>query len=208
MSAKDNILKRLRAGKQPFTDVAAIDERTLVVPMEGVPLLETFIAKAEALSAHVMQAVSKQDALDYILEIIGADQQVLAWDEDQLPLDALHQALADNNISVADSRDGSVRVGITGVEAALAATGSLIISAKEGRPRSVSLLPYVHIAIVEQEQLLPHFEAWIAQQSADTASFRQSGNHVVITGASRTADIGMELVLGAHGPADLHIIIL
>ncbi|MCA9912337.1 MAG: LUD domain-containing protein, partial [Anaerolineae bacterium] len=56
--------------------------------------------------------------------------------------------------------------------------------------------------------ILPHFEAWIAQQGADAENFRQSGNHVVITGASRTADIGMELVLGAHGPADLHIIIL
>jgi L-lactate dehydrogenase complex protein LldG len=208
MSAKNNILKRLRAAQTPFSDVPAIKEREIVVSMEGVPLLETFIAKAEALSAHVVQAASQQDALDYILEIVGTDRQVLAWDEDQLPLDALHQALANKNISIADSRDGSVRVGITGVEAALAATGSIVVSAKEGRPRSVSLLPYVHIAIVEQQQILPHFEAWIAQQSTDAASFRDSGNHVVITGASRTADIGMELVLGAHGPAELHIIVL
>jgi len=208
MSAKANILKRLRAAQTPFEDIPAIEKREIVVSMEGVDLLENFVAKAETLSAHVMQAETEQDALDYILEIIGTDQQVLAWDEGQLPLGALHQALAENNISIADPHDGSIRVGITGVEAALAATGSIVISAREGRPRSVSLLPYVHVAIVQKSQLLPHFEAWIEQQKADLDTYRASGNHVIITGASRTADIGMELVLGAHGPADLHIIIV
>ncbi len=208
MSAKDTILKRLRAASQPFDDVAPIEERAVVVPMDGVPLVEAFIAQAEALSAHVRQTTSEQEALDYILEIIGADQQILAWDDTHLPLQSLSKALAAQSIRIADAWDGSVRVGITGVEAALAATGSLIVSAKEGRPRSVSLLPYVHIAIVKHQQILPHFEAWVEEQRADLVNFRQSGNHVVITGASRTADIGKELILGAHGPADLHIIIL
>ncbi len=208
MSAKDRILKRLRAAQTPFAGLPEIEERQVIAPMDGVPLLDTFIAKAEALSTHVMCATSERDALDYILEIVGTDQRVLAWEQEQLPLPNLYATLAQNNIAVANPHDGSVRVGITGVEAGLAATGSIVVSAREGRPRSVSLLPYVHIAIMQEAQLLPHFEAWIAQQNADRESFRSIGNHVVITGASRTADIAKELVLGAHGPAALHIIVL
>jgi L-lactate dehydrogenase complex protein LldG len=70
------------------------------------------------------------------------------------------------------------------------------------------LLPHVHVAIIRAEQILPHLEAWLNQQSQDLSEFRKVGNHIIITGASRTADIAMELVLGAHGPAHLHVIIV
>lgn len=208
MSARDNILKRLRTGNAPFTDVDPVTERHVVVPMDGVDLLESFVEQATALSAHLHHADDEQSALDYVQQVIGGDKTILAWDFAHIPLPMLADHLAQSSISVADPRDGTVRVGITGVEAALAATGSLVISAKDGKPRSVSLLPYVHIAVLRKDQILPHFDAWIDQQSQDTGAFRAIGNHVMITGASRTADIGMELVLGAHGPAELHIVIL
>lgn len=207
MSAKANILKRLRAGQTPFKDIEPVSERNVIVPMDEVDLLERFVNQAEALSAHVHQPTDDALAVDTILQIIGTDNIVLAWDFDHIPLVGLSDHLKANNITIAHPRDGATRVGITGAEAALAATGSLVISAKEGKPRSVSLLPHVHIAVIRTSQLLPHFDAWIAQQSQDEQAFRAVGNHVVITGASRTADIGMELVLGAHGPAELHIIV-
>lgn len=208
MSAKQNILKRLRAGQTPFTDVQPITERNVIVPMDDVDLLERFVQQAEALSAHVHQCDTDQDAVDMILRVIGDDKSVLAWDFEHIPLNSLADSLHGNGIHVADPRDGSVRVGITGAEAALAATGSLVISAKEGKLRSVSLLPYIHIVLITKSQILPHFDAWIEQQSQKQNNFRDVGNHVVITGASRTADIGMELVLGAHGPAELYIVIV
>lgn len=208
MSAKDNILQRLRKGQQPFTDVPLVTERNVIVPMDDVNLLERFVEQATVLSAYVHQVDDEQSAIDAVLNIIGDDTTVLAWDFEHIPLAKLSDTLSENNISIADSRDGSIRVGITGAETALSATGSLVISAKEGKPRSVSLLPHVHIAIIKQSQIFPHFDAWIELQSQDIKAFRDIGNHVVITGASRTADIGMELVLGAHGPAELHIIIL
>ncbi|NDJ54030.1 MAG: lactate utilization protein, partial [Chloroflexi bacterium] len=75
--------------------------------------------------------------------------------------------------------------------------------------RSASLLPTMHIAIIRQEQIVPNFEAWAEQQRADEfEGFRQASNIVAISGASRTADIAMELILGMHGPAELHIVIL
>lgn len=176
--------------------------------MHGVDLRASFIEQAEALAATVHPVAGDEAATDAILELLEADKSVLAWDFAHIPVQTLAAALAANGVQVADPQDGTVRVGITGVDAALAATGSLIVSAREGRPRHVSLLPHVHIAVVRESQILPHVDAWLAQQAQDTAGFRAVGNHVIITGASRTADIGMELVLGAHGPAQLHIILL
>lgn len=210
MSARENILKRLRAAQQPFTDVAPIEERDIIAPLDADPqgLRDRFIAEAEALSATVHQPADAAAAVATILSLIGDETQVLAWAFDEIPVAGLGLALSEHNITVADPRADGVRIGITGVDAALAATGSLVVSARAGRPRSVSLLPHQHIAVVRSEQILPHFDAWIEQQRSDPAAFRAVGNHIVISGASRTADIAMELVLGAHGPADLQIILL
>ena len=208
MSARDNILKRLRAAATPFTDLEPITERREMVPMDGVDLVERFAQKAEALSASVYRPETESAAIDTILSLLGTDEQVLAWDFAHIPLPSLQTSLESKNIAVADPRDSQVRVGITGVDAALAATGSIVVSARLGRPRSVSLLPTVHIAVLTPDQIMPHFDAWIAAQSAQAQDFRAVGNHIVVTGASRTADIGMELVLGAHGPAELHVVIL
>lgn len=208
MSTKNNILKRLRSGQKPFANIQPITEHNIIAPMDDVDLLERFVQQAEALSTQVHQLDNEQSAIDTLMTIIGDDKTVLAWEFNHIPLANLRDHLQKYDIEVADSRDASVRVGITGAEVALAATGSLVISAKEGKPRTVSLLPHVHVAIITREQILPHFDAWIEQQARSVDDFRKIGNHVVITGASRTADIGMVLVLGAHGPAELHIIIL
>lgn len=207
--SRQNILQRLRAAPTPFQNFDAVEQRRVMVPMDNVVPRDEFIRQVQALSAQVIQPSSEQEACDTILKMIGDDKMVFAWDDEHIPLAGFRALLHEHGVAVVDPRsESSVRVGITGVDAALAATGSIVMSARPGRPREVSLLPYVHIALVREEQILPHFEAWIAQQQNDTVGFRQIGNHVIITGASRTADIGMELVLGAHGPAELHVMIM
>lgn len=207
MSSRDKILGRLRRAATPFEDVPPITQRRIMVPMADKPLVETFIQCAEALSAHVVRA-TPEEAITAILAIIAPDSAVLAWDFAEIPLDGLREALERAGIQAADPRQSDIRVGITGVEAAFAATGSVVVSAVDGHPRTVSLLPDVHIAVIQESQILPHFDAWIEAQRADLDSFRKIGNTTLITGASRTADIAMELVLGAHGPAQLHLILI
>lgn len=208
MSAREKILKRLRSANKPFMHVQPITERREMVPLDNIDLIERFTQKAEALSAHVYRFDTESAAIDTILSLVGDDDSILAWDFEHIPLSSLQVSLESKHITIADPRDSGVRVGITGVDVALAATGSIIVSARPGRPRGVSLLPYVHIAVLTKDQIMPHFDAWIAAQSTQTDDFRRIGNHIVITGASRTADIGMELVVGAHGPAELHIVIV
>lgn len=179
-----------------------------MVNMQGEDLRTVFIEQAELLTANVITPNDSEDAIAQILGIIGDDRSVMAWDFDHIPVTGLKEALESANIATTDPHDGTVRVGITGIDAAFAATGSIVVSAQPGRDRTTSLLPHTHIAILREDQILPHFDAWIETVKADKDAFRKSGNHIVITGASRTADIAMELVLGAHGPANLHLIIL
>jgi L-lactate utilization protein LutC len=206
MSSRDRILKRLRDAQIPFEDIAPLTERHLVTPIaENSNLQELFIQQAKALGIKTLATGDEEAAVDYILNVLGDDTCLLAWDLAEIPLNALGSALEKSNIKIAEARSDGVRVGLTGVDAALAATASIVVSAQAGRYRATSLLPYVHIAVLKSSQILPHFEAWISHAKAE---FRKTGNHIIITGPSRTADIAMELVMGAHGPAELHLIIL
>jgi L-lactate dehydrogenase complex protein LldG len=92
-------------------------------------------------------------------------------------------------------------VGITGVDALIAETGSLVFHAAPDRPRSFSVLPPVHIAVAERSQLVPDlfdlFERTGTLPSCLT----------LVTGPSKTGDIELRLVTGVHGPGELHVVV-
>jgi len=211
MSSREQILGKLRGRERPFPHITPPANPQPMTPLSGdtATLLARFVHEARALSAAVYQPADPENAVETILGIVGKDNSVLAWDLDKVPLPLLASALAAANIGVADPADPAVRVGISGADAALAATGSLVLGSGNGRYRTTSLLPPVHIAIITPEQIVPNLESWAAHQSCERqADFRQSSNIVVISGASRTADIAMQLILGMHGPGELHIIIV
>lgn len=203
MSSRETILKRLRSAQKPFEDVKPIEERK-TVSAEASDLKASFIKNASALGVKCYSG-DEEGAIEYILAVIGVDKQILAWDLSEIPLKSFGAALHKAEILIASPRSDGVRFGITGVDAALAATGSIVVSTSRTKPRSTSLLPYVHLAVLRASQILPHLEAWI---SANKATIAKNPNHIIITGPSRTADIAMELVMGAHGPAELHLVIL
>jgi L-lactate dehydrogenase complex protein LldG len=73
----------------------------------------------------------------------------------------------------------------------------------------ISLLPPVHIAIIRADQIIPDLETWgAALRSHGLDAFREIASAVIISGPSRTADIAQTMILGMHGPWELHIIIL
>lgn len=176
--------------------------------MDADERLAHFISEAEQLGCAIYHA-DANEAIEQIMDLLNGDRSVLSWADDHLPLDGLHDMLAGLGVTVAEANDGDVRVGITGVTAALAATGSLVLESGGGRPRSASLLPDRHIALMMADQLYTDLESWQAAQKADGyPAFRGTSNTVIVTGPSKTADIGHELVKGAHGPRELHIVIL
>lgn len=210
-TSRDRIIGKLRAAQQPFTDVAPIAERRSMVPMDDTSpaaLLARFKDEAQKLGCHVYHQ-SEAESIARILELIGADRQVLAWDFRSIPLPGLSEALAPAGISVAAPDDGGVKVGITGADAALAATGSLVLSSGRGKHRTTSLLPDVHLAVIRTSQIRPDFESWIGEQrTMGQPAFHVASNTVIISGPSKTADIAQELIKGAHGPRVVHVFIV
>jgi L-lactate dehydrogenase complex protein LldG len=212
MSSRQKILSKLRSAQKPFQEVAPIEDRRHMVPLSPDlttdELLQRFTQEAQALSCYVYY-LNAQDATSKIMDLIGDHQAVLSWSQEHIPLAGLHDALGSAGVTIADPKDGTVLVGISGVTSALAATGSLVVASGEGRYRTTSLLPDRHIAVMTLDQLYPDFEAWQqAQQARGYPAFRQSSNTTIITGPSKTADIAQELIKGAQGPREVHIIVL
>jgi len=211
MPARERILSRLRQARPPFADLAPITERRRMIPPQEMTTsarLKQFSENAQALGCFVYE-VDRSEAIEQIMELLDGDKSVLSWDEAHLPLPDLHSLLASLGVSVAPHKSEEARVGVTGASAALAATGSLVLESGAGRYRSASLLPDLHIALMRADQILPDLESWAAlQEQRDHAAFRKASNTVIVSGPSKTADIGHQLVKGAHGPRELHILIL
>lgn len=94
-------------------------------------------------------------------------------------------------------------VGVTGADAALAESGSLILLHGEDRPRMASLVPEVHIALLDVSLIHRTLAHW-SHESPETVA--ETTNLVLVTGPSRTGDIEQQLNLGVHGPRHVHIV--
>jgi L-lactate dehydrogenase complex protein LldG len=92
-------------------------------------------------------------------------------------------------------------LGVTGVDAALPETGSLLLRSSPERPRVVSLLPGVHLAILTRAALRADLHQVFAEA-------KDAGYCVLVTGPSCTSDIELTLTLGVHGPKSLYVWLL
>lgn len=102
------------------------------------------------------------------------------------------------------------QIGITGVDYAIAETGTCVLLPRKGVSRLVSLLPPVHIAVVEGDQIYENLDDLFAlRRLAYMQNRNNMGSYLsLISGPSRTADIEQTLVTGVHGPVEVHMIIL
>lgn len=97
-----------------------------------------------------------------------------------------------------------IDIGITTAQAAIAETGTLVLDSSRERNRLISLVPPVHIAIVEAANLHSTLGETLAALQRDD---EVSPIVTFITGPSRTADIELTLAIGVHGPQELYVII-
>ena len=101
---------------------------------------------------------------------------------------------------------GSDRLGITGCFCAIAETGTLVFTTAADTPTGTMLLPDSHVCVVRERQVVTGMEEAFAQVRAQHGTMPRAVNFV--SGPSRTGDIEQTIVLGAHGPFRVHILVL
>lgn len=229
--ARTRILGRIRASLR--TNGAALTAQAEQFPSphprgpfvsSELGLVEQFDAELRALHAHVHLCDGPGAALERVCELVEQvqAQHVLGWGLEQLPLPDLLPTLAAMGVTAANPQvlgaDRPARyaglepvsVGITGVDVAVAESGTLVLVSGRERGRLSSLLPPLHIALLPAERLVRTLPDAFARLQAEFGAelFRDRSNLTLITGPSRTADIELSLTLGVHGPRDLHAIVI
>ena len=99
-------------------------------------------------------------------------------------------------------------MGLTGVDYAVAETGTCVLLPRRGVSRLVSLLPPVHVAVVERGQVLPSLDELFTLRRGESLEGSAGSYMNLITGPSRSADIEYKLVTGVHGPREVHMVLV
>jgi L-lactate dehydrogenase complex protein LldG len=101
---------------------------------------------------------------------------------------------------------GDDRLGITGAFCAIAETGTLVVLSGADTPTATALLPDTHVAVVRAGRIVNGMEEAFALIRRERGRLPRAVN--MISGPSRTGDIEQTIVLGAHGPFRVHILVL
>lgn len=214
MSSRENILGRIRtnlgrnAGNAE-TGLAAMEaylsaRKPGPRPKAEGNLVARFKEKSEVQSSTVEEVTTLAAvpaAVGRYLSLHELPTQAVCWPEFR------DLAWREARLDVASRRvSGSDLVGITGCFCAVAETGSLMLCSSPETPAALSLLPETHIAIVPAGRIVAGMEEAWGLVRGELPELPRALNF--ISGPSRTGDIEQTIVLGAHGPYRVHIIIV
>ena len=101
---------------------------------------------------------------------------------------------------------GDDRLGITGCFCAIAETGTVVVVSGSDTPTATTLLPETYVAVVDAHRVVSGMEEAFALVRRERPGMPRAIN--MISGPSRTGDIEQTIVLGAHGPYRLHIVVV
>ncbi len=173
-------------------------------PDLGADLVARFHQQAERTS-QTLDTVNSLDevpaAVARYLAGLGLPKQAIAWKTlDGLPWQAEGLAVEFRK-PVNDDM-----VGVTGCFCAVAETGTLMLLSGPETFSSAALLPETHIAVVPVSRIVGSIEDAFALAKAERGELPRATNF--ISGPSRTGDIEQTIVLGAHGPYRVHVILV
>lgn len=199
-------------GDKPSTlnlDTKSEDEKQRVVIDSGV---EMFCQKLESLGGHCIVVKGETEARQALNRIIADLKSSLQRSprialSDAPLLSRLARAVEVSGITISPCVDDlfAYDVGITTAQAAIAETGTLVLESDQERHRLVSLLPPVHIAVVDAADVCATLGEALKLVRRDGSEMSRA--ITFITGPSRTADIELTLTIGVHGPKELYVIV-
>lgn len=175
----------------------------------GADWVTRFVAELQAAGGVCRVVPAAAAAVAAVMEIVAGCAATRVVVGRGPVLDALDLAnrLRSAGIVVADVAAGrdawfAAEVGVSGVDWLIAETGSIALRTGPGQPRSLSLLPPVHIAVASRGQLLADLFD-LVEQCGDLPACLS-----LITGPSKTGDIELRLVTGVHGPGEVHVVLI
>jgi L-lactate dehydrogenase complex protein LldG len=167
--------------------------------------LDMLLSEIAKLGGIVQRLKGPEDLTAALRDLVAAEtvRKAVLWQTDELDGLGIARALGALGVEiVAPDSDklalAECDLGVTGADAALPETGTLVLRASPRQRQSVSLLPRVHLAIVRP----PALRADLHQVMDEVKGDRRVH---FITGPSRTADIEKTLAIGVHGPKRLYV---
>ena len=215
MNSKDQILNKLKKNKisdsNSFPSVISDKEIFKDYP-ENSSLVELFIENFGKLSGEIFVSKNLEEASDHLINVISsldnqsclthASETILKLLECNPILADYFEILSNNNLD--STKFATHEVGLTSADFLIARTGSIVLNSLSSGGRRMSVLPPIHIVLAETKQIVPSLDDIFR---SDFAS-----NHwsyaTIISGPSRTSDIEKQLVLGAHGPKRIIVILI
>jgi L-lactate utilization protein LutC len=198
--ARDEMLRKLRLqarGNEPPPPVWESRRRF-------DDLAARFCESLNALKGEAFRAESLDAALDKLGDVFQSLNAKRIVANAEPPISGLDLTARWPGIDwhIVGKSDGDLRafcaaadVGLSGADAALAETGSVVISSGPGRSRLATLLPTAHIALVPLSRLTADIFTWTAARQG-----AMPANTTIITGPSKSADIEQTTAFGMHGP--------
>ncbi len=200
METRGLILQALRSPGEalPLPEDAPPQEAAAYRETLHVGIVPRFCQRAEELGVMVYRPRDK-DELVAVLTELCQDRRVYV----EPRLHWLIPALESGGVRpVPWEQLPEAEVGITWVDYGLAESGTLVLRAGPQQPRSGSLLPPVHVAVLREDRVVGDlFDLLERVGELPTAL-------TLVTGPSRSADIEMSLAVGVHGPGSVHVVLV
>jgi L-lactate dehydrogenase complex protein LldG len=223
MSSRDNVLARIRSqgGKSGLTTDAELAAAREVIaarvrgPLPGFAKhdpVQHFVEECARLKTTVTEvddiADVPKEVARYIAQLgleggleTGLKAELAGWSEfAALPWQAASIGFANRPANADDL------IGLTGCFCAIGETGTLLLLGAKMTPKVTALLPETHICIVKKSRIVPTMEDSF-QLMRDECGEPPRATFFV-SGPSRTADIEQTIVIGAHGPYRVHVILV
>ncbi|MEG3616959.1 lactate utilization protein [Magnetovibrio sp. PR-2] len=203
----------------PTVRLSGADQRMHEAPLniipkrgraEGKARTELFVSEAETASAEVYRVSTLDKVVGVVQQLVAAMGGVSV----KVAPGAQLKALDWSGLDVAYGRAvGDDQISVSWALGAVAETGTLVLASSPESPTTLNFLPDVHVVVLCEEDIAPNYEeVWsrlrieAKTRTTDTPVLPRTVNW--ITGPSRTADIEQTLLLGAHGPRKLVIVLI
>ena len=129
--------------------------------------------------------------------------------DEALESKSIHSVLLGSESTDIQGIAAAADIGITGMDYLIAETASASLIAREGAARMTSLLPPVHIAVAQADQVVETIEDLLIFRQVELLEESESNWYMnLISGPSKTADIEQTIVIGVHGPGEVHLVVI